>query len=616
MARQRQCDVTIGPLRASIAQAGLRNLSDGRHDVLRAVAIVIRDRAWRAPDPAQWRIDSPRAPGDALTVAGRTPVGRSAIAWRMIVQSDVDSFKVTAHCTALGDVWTNRVGLVILLPVDRHAGARCEVVHSNGHRHRIRLPTTIAPHQPLRDIAELAVRCRDGTAWHLALAGDTFEMEDQRNWLDATFKLYTRPLSLPAPYRIRDGGTVEQTLSWRLLSPPIAPPTSSQRRPKVGLIPALGVATAPGRVPGAGAITGMLRESAPAFVLHRVGSSKGSCLARAAKLAAHLRTELRLELIHPRAAFVKGLASSSSPQVRTQVASIAVLGGDRAAAAASARFPHARQVGGTWADFVQLNRHGAPGFGERMSFTLCPTVHARDDRTLIEALAATPDVFRSATRIAMSRPIDVGPCSLFRRLVPGTGKPAVRPYAIDGTPFDVDPRQRLPIAAAWLAVTIAQAAAAGIASLCAFEAVGARGLLWSGLADAGVSPPRRTPAFAVFEALAPLRGSALCLMGVNCQGGAVFFVGAGARELWMVDLSGRQRTMEVPAGVVVVRLAVTRGDAAWREARRPLKRPDPPRESSIELNAYGIARLRLPASVSAGAINEMSSRWIAGELNP
>ena len=37
--------------------------------------------------------------------------------------------------------------------------------------------------------------------------GDAFEMEDQRNWADASFKTYVRPLSKPRPYVIAKGAS-------------------------------------------------------------------------------------------------------------------------------------------------------------------------------------------------------------------------------------------------------------------------------------------------------------------------------------------------------------------------------------------------------------------------
>ncbi len=43
------------------------------------------------------------------------------------------------------------------------------------------------------------------------MEGEVFEMEDQRNWTDASFKTYCRPLALPIPYRLEPSTPVRQT---------------------------------------------------------------------------------------------------------------------------------------------------------------------------------------------------------------------------------------------------------------------------------------------------------------------------------------------------------------------------------------------------------------------
>ena len=45
------------------------------------------------------------------------------------------------------------------------------------------------------------------------MEGDTFEMEDQRNWLDASYKTYVRPLALPWPYTIGQGQRFTQSVA-------------------------------------------------------------------------------------------------------------------------------------------------------------------------------------------------------------------------------------------------------------------------------------------------------------------------------------------------------------------------------------------------------------------
>ena len=45
------------------------------------------------------------------------------------------------------------------------------------------------------------------------MEGDTFEMEDQRNWSDASYKTYVRPLALPWPYQMPAKRAVRQQIS-------------------------------------------------------------------------------------------------------------------------------------------------------------------------------------------------------------------------------------------------------------------------------------------------------------------------------------------------------------------------------------------------------------------
>src|SRR3546814_4656990 len=46
--------------------------------------------------------------------------------------------------------------------------------------------------------------------------GDVFEMEDQRNWSDASFKTYCRPLALPRPFVLERGQSVDQSIVIRI----------------------------------------------------------------------------------------------------------------------------------------------------------------------------------------------------------------------------------------------------------------------------------------------------------------------------------------------------------------------------------------------------------------
>jgi hypothetical protein len=527
----------------------VRWLSAGRREIVRAIALVVRDRDWRTPDPLRLRTER----GDGmLTLHGVTAVGEGRLAWTLRFAAVAGGVDVHARLTARGDVDVNRAGLVVLLPCASFAGARFAVAHrAKGRTARGRLPVDVAPHQPLLDVAALDLATRDGTQLALAFDGDAFEMEDQRNWLDPTFKLYNRELALPVPYRIADGSSVQQSVALRVAR--VGRDAERRTAPRRGRVPVLGVATVSGRVPdgiGARACAVLGARS----VTHRTDGTKTDA-ARAGSFARAIGAELTLEIIGE--ATRRGPTLAEDPPARVSLHRI----DDDAARALTRSIPGAVPVGGTFSDFVMLNRHGLPGWAERATFALCPTVHARDDRSLVETLGALDDVLARARRVAGRRPIDAGPCSLRRRLVPRTGLPASD---------DVDPRQHAPIAAAWLACAIASAGTRRVDTFCAFEALGDRGLL------AEREPTLATPASSVFAALARSQGRPLVVLGIDPTRGAAFVVDDA---LWLVELSGRARrlgTSRAAAHLVGARWAPLRAGQAiggYGIATVPVTRP-------------------------------------------
>ena len=551
----------------------------GGCECLRMVGVVVRDSAWRTLTPSRL---VERARGERWTVDGRTVVGAGALLWRLALSPRAHGMDVQAAMRARGNVLTNRSGLVVLLPATIFAGARFVVRHTGSSEERGVLPRGIAPHQPMLDAVALRLSVARGPALAFTFAGDTFEMEDQRNWLDPSFKLYNRPLSKPFPYRIRDGAEVEQRIEIDVVRMPVHTASNGQRRrsrrnTRLAPIPAIGVATAPGRVPTRSVVTQALARARPAFVLHRTNAG-ATGLHAAARLARALGAELRVETFGEGSILADALqdvksrcvaAYFSGPQVD------AVLADDATESA-----------GGTFADFVMLNRNGIVRSSDRATFALCPTVHARDDRSLIETLEAMPVVFAQARRLAGARPVDVGPCTLLRRLVPANGKPAIRGPEGTRDAYDVDPRQSEHIAAAWLACVIALAAEAGIASVCTFEAAGSRGLVCR-TANAGMQGASAIDAnsssYQLLCAFAEAGAAGITLLALDVRRGAAFRVHGKSLELWLVDLSGRPRGLPRGAGTSTPDLHLKRGRQGARWA--PLRRAD-------RIDAYAVARLR------------------------
>ena len=127
---------------------------------------------------------------------------------------------------ARSDFLRNRIGICILHPIAECAGIPCAIEHVDGRVEQANFPTTISPYQPFQDIRAISYEvATTGIRAQLEVEGDTFEMEDQRNWSDASFKTYCTPLALPLPAPVKTGDHAQQAVTLSLSGPvrPILP---------------------------------------------------------------------------------------------------------------------------------------------------------------------------------------------------------------------------------------------------------------------------------------------------------------------------------------------------------------------------------------------------------
>ncbi|MGO2663121.1 MAG: hypothetical protein ACTH9N_00365, partial [Mycetocola reblochoni] len=220
---------------------------DGRR-VLRGIRVVVRDADWRTPQAEVSRLE---VSDEALTVAGTGSLDGLRYAMTLRVTAEGGVLTAEAEVELLDDADCNRAGLIVLLPADA-SGAPFRVTDQRGASVEGWLPERVAPHQPAVDIARLRWEPA-GLEAELAFSGEVFEMEDQRNWTDASFKVYSTPLRLPFPVHHPRGRRLRQSLrltaAHRGAAAP-APPTSAVlglERSRDGRAPEIGVlaSTAP-----------------------------------------------------------------------------------------------------------------------------------------------------------------------------------------------------------------------------------------------------------------------------------------------------------------------------------------------------------------------------------
>lgn len=194
-------------------QAGtVRRLSFDGIEILRGLSPVIRDAVWGTH--RLQAISSNSRQGQANLTLGEEsrldddngPLLNAALALT-ITETQLEA---CLRLTAEQAFETCRSGLVVLLPLANVVSRTATVVHDDGNTQTGRFDERISPSQPFFSIRRLSLAPTPEIAMTLDFYGDVFEMEDQRNWSDASFKIYNRPLAWPSPYRLEAGEVIEQ----------------------------------------------------------------------------------------------------------------------------------------------------------------------------------------------------------------------------------------------------------------------------------------------------------------------------------------------------------------------------------------------------------------------
>lgn len=481
--------------------AFLRQLRLGDHEVVRALYAAVRDQDW-ATIPPQVTLTEQVIGPDAFTLAFTVRCRRGPVdyEWRgRITGESSGRVQYTFDGTAHSDFQRNRIGFCILHPIEECKGRPVTVEHTDGSTETGSFPGDISPHQPFFDIRALSHGVvNTGIDVRLEMDGDIFEMEDQRNWSDASFKTYCTPQSRPKPQAVRPGDTVRQSVTLTL---------SGKVRPilpvNVGRPPQLSIATTPVfTLPPLGLAVASHGRPLSTVEIERL---------KALRLA-HLRVELRLaDPDYPRrleqaaaeaAALGCGLhlALGLGQRPEEQLPGLLqhlqrlqprillwILLHDVENPVSEQTVQRVRPVlqqfapavlfaAGTRDFFTEINRTRPPAdSAAAVCYSNNPQVHAFDNLTMIENLAGQVANVETA-RTFTARPVVVSPITLRIR---NTAKaPAELPGAVAELPSDVDPRQLSLLAAGWTLASLARLTATGfVHSLTYYETTGWRGVM-------------------------------------------------------------------------------------------------------------------------------------------
>ena len=253
-----------GALTADLVAGGLRTIRYQGREVLRAIAYVVRDKDWGTFNPAisDFACDQD---GNEFTVTFRARCISRELSQELEYETRITgdangliSFNVTAEPRT--PFLTARCGFAVLHPLEGIVGQPAIIEHVDGSREHAAFPDLIAPMQPFKEIRAIEHPVAPGVTARCLMTGDVFEMEDQRNWSDASYKTYVRPLALPWPYVMESGVRNQQSVELRITDSSAGTPKTRDEDAKPdapiqveigdpdGTFPQIGVAIHPSQI--------------------------------------------------------------------------------------------------------------------------------------------------------------------------------------------------------------------------------------------------------------------------------------------------------------------------------------------------------------------------------
>ncbi len=209
-----------GPLSLIWEGGDLRTIKLGGREVLRRIYVATRDRNWgTAPNVMSNVVMDVQADAFRIRYDVENRQDDIHFIWHGEIAGEADgTIRFSMDGVAQSTFLKNRIGFCILHPADI-AGARCRVDHVDGTSEAATLPVLLVPDQPLLPFAEMAGMAHEvapGVWAEVRFTGDVFEMEDQRNWTDASYKTFSTPLRLPYPVEVPAGTRIAQTVTLAL----------------------------------------------------------------------------------------------------------------------------------------------------------------------------------------------------------------------------------------------------------------------------------------------------------------------------------------------------------------------------------------------------------------
>ena len=611
-----------------LSDGAVRHLSWHGLEVVRGIACPIRDANW-GTYPSVLIDESVAETADEFEISQTRLVADGALRVRLVFKGRSDgTFLATAEMSASREFVTNRAGFTLLHPLRDVAGTPMRITRPDGSVTSSYFPLLISPDQVASEISGLR-HSVSGIDAEIMFQGDIFEMEDQRNWSDASFKTYCRPLSLPRPYRLDAGEIQRQEIQIRLEGNPARTAATTNASVSAALelkastetVPRLAITIDGGTIPDIRAHRFCHLLNAKILQLRVTPETAPSVCKSVRSLIAASPAEIEMEVVVP---------SGGDPRISLTDVADACKSSFLAVARVMAlpeSYLHSYQPAGPWPGGPtshDLCRYARELFSEaeigggvltyftelnrcRPDTALCDYVlhgstaiaHAADDGSVIESLEGLSHVYASGRALAGGRDYRLGLTAIGMRSNPyGSGvveNIQQNRIAMAGA----DPRQRGLFAAAWAVGAVAATAGHGVSSLALSAFVGPFGAIhrresWPQPLYQDSSADMVYPIFHVIRFLSTMGGAARLSLRTMENG----IVGVASGEpssirLMLTNLGTDVSRVRLPHAAEI---RILNADSFGSATRNPdwLDASDPHQGSEVMLEPLSVTFLHMP----------------------
>ena len=379
--------VEHGDFTFDLARAAVRNVRYKNVQIIDLLYTAIRPWDWSTLDPDQHSEDV-KVDGDICTITIKDLFAGALDARTEITITKDNKFTISYELRGLAEYSVNRWGVCFCLNTADWMGS---TVKSQSNQYQ--LPAAISPQRVVDGVTQglfpaanqMLIAAPDNRSIKVTSTGKVLEVEDQRNWTDNTYKIYSGSLSEPRPFVTSAGSLWQQSVTFEISPPSKQVPDGSKIVVKeIDSLPSIGLQFNTDPLLPLDALNTALflldidhmrinEESLTAQKI--ISASTNGLIVEAALLSSHSGDKLHREVEH----LNKQIPAGSRVLIHREGRGIIEVSDLPKNKSLSSFIP------GTDAYLVDLHRNKY-NFGESISYSMVPTLHSSDTETIFKTL--------------------------------------------------------------------------------------------------------------------------------------------------------------------------------------------------------------------------------------